>query len=167
MRNMTIVVFIALAALFFNPPQVSGQIFFMGNPNVGKEAEDFTLKNLDGMEVSFSELREGKRAIIFFWATWCPHCREALAALGEKKQEIEGQDIKVVLVDVGETKEVVSKYFEKNGIDMDVFLDEKTAVSSIYGVIGIPTYYFIGEDGVVRKVQNSIPEDLDNVFYGA
>ncbi|MCK5179517.1 MAG: TlpA family protein disulfide reductase [Candidatus Omnitrophica bacterium] len=167
MKSAYMIALIALTVLVFNPLQASGQIFFMGNPNVGKEAEDFTLKNLDGMEVSFSELREGKRAIIFFWATWCPHCREALAALGEKKQEIEDQDIKVVLVDVGETKEVVSKYFEKNGIDMDVFLDEKTAVSSIYGVIGIPTYYFIGEDGVVRKVQNSIPEDLDNVFYGA
>ena len=166
MKNTYIIALITLMALFFNPLQASGQVFFMENPNVGKEAEDFTLKILNGGETSLSEFREGKKAVVFFWATWCPHCREALAELDQRKQEIEDNDIKIVLVDVGESKEVVGKYLEKNNINMDVFLDEETQVSEIYGVIGIPTFYFVGEDGIVRKVQNSLPEDLEMIFYG-
>ena len=117
MKNTYIIALIALTALFFNPLQASGQVFFMENPNVGKEVEDFTLKVLNGGEVSLSEFREGKKAIIFFWATWCPHCREALAKLDQRKQEIDDNDIKIVLVDVGENKEVVSRYFEKNNLE--------------------------------------------------
>lgn len=167
MKNTYIVALIALAALVFNPLQASGQGFFIGNPNVGKEAKDFTLKVLDGSESSLSEFREGKKAIVFFWATWCPHCREALANLNEKRQEIQDKGIKIVVVDAGESKEVVSKYLKNNNIDMNVFLDEESEAAEAYGVIGIPTFYFIGEDGIIRNVRNSFPQDLENVFYGA
>ncbi|MBN1870805.1 MAG: TlpA family protein disulfide reductase [Candidatus Omnitrophica bacterium] len=166
-RNIRFITMVALVALAFYPVQASGQVFFMENPNVGKEAQEFTLKVLDGTEVNLSEVRKGKKAVILFWATWCPHCRGALNGLRQKKQEIENQDIKIILIDVGESREVVGKFFEKNGIDMDVFLDEATEVSEIYGVVGIPTFYFIGEDGIIRKVRNSLPQDLEMVFYGA
>lgn len=167
MRSVFVIVMVALAALFVHPPQASGQVFYMENPNVGKEAQNFTLNVLDGGEASFDDFREGKKAIVFFWATWCPHCRTALNELVRRKQEIDSLDIKVVLVDVGEAREIVQKYFEKNNIDMDVFLDEATEISETYGVIGIPTFYFVGEDGIIRKVQNSFPQDFENPFYGS
>ncbi len=37
--------------------------------NVGDEAPDFTLRSLEGKEVSLSDYR-GKRLIVFMWASW-------------------------------------------------------------------------------------------------
>ncbi|MCK4881543.1 MAG: TlpA family protein disulfide reductase [Candidatus Omnitrophica bacterium] len=166
MKNMTIIALIVLAALFLSPLQASGQVFFMGNPNVGKEAEDFTVKSLTGEETSLNEFRSGQKTIVFFWSTWCSHCRGALSNLEKKKKELKGQNIKVMVIDVGESKEVVSQYLERSKIEREVFLDEDAEVSNLYGVLGIPTFYFIGEDGIVRKVRNSFPQDLEGSFYG-
>ena len=166
MKNMTIISLIVLATLFLSPLQASGQVFFMGNPSVGREAEDFTVKSITGEETSLNEFRSGQKVIIFFWSTWCPHCREALANLEKKKKELEDQKIKVMVIDVGESKEVVSQFLERIKIEREVFLDEDAEVSNLYGVLGIPTFYFIGEDGIVRKVRNSFPQDLDGAFYG-
>ena len=144
----------------------SAQVFFMQNPNVGKPAEDFTLKTVGGGETTFQDVRDGGKAIVFFWATWCPHCREALGKLRQSQQELKDQKIKLILVDVGEEEAAVKSYLDRNKIDMEVFLDEQTDVSGLYGVIGIPTFYFVGEDGIIRKVQNAFPQDLEQSFYG-
>ena len=37
--------------------------------NVGDEAPDFTLRSLDGNDVSLSGYR-GKKLIVFMWASW-------------------------------------------------------------------------------------------------
>ena len=166
-RATQICALIAVAVLFLNPSPASGQFFFMKNENIGKEAKEFTLNILNGGETSLTEFREGKKAIIFFWATWCPHCRTALSELNEKKTEIKNLGIKIIPVDVGESAEIVGKYFDKNNIEMDVFLDEKSAIAEAYGVVGVPSFYFIGKDGIVRDVLHGLPEDLEKVFYGS
>ena len=165
MKNMIrILGVVVLVGLFYNPVVVFGQFFFMENEKVGKPVEDFTLKVVNGGEVSLESFRDGKQAIVFFWATWCPHCREALSELDENKETIEEQGIKVALVDVGEKESVVSNYLDKNKIQMNVFLDEESVVSERYEVIGVPTFYFVDEGGIVLDVQHSFPEDLEKVF---
>ena len=37
--------------------------------NVGDKARDFTLRSLDGRDVSLSDYI-GKRVALFFWASW-------------------------------------------------------------------------------------------------
>ena len=77
------------------------------NIEVGKEAPDFTLKNLNGDEVSLSDYR-GKIVLINFWATWCKWCDKEMPDL--QKLGKENDDIVVLAVDVMEDKEIVKKY---------------------------------------------------------
>jgi peroxiredoxin len=163
-RTFQIFALIALAALVFKPQTAAGQFFFMEDENIGKPMQDFTLKTLNGGESSLTELRQGQRALVFFWATWCPHCREALNKLTANRDEIDGKGIKVILVDVGESPQAVAGYLEKNKIDRDVMLDEKTEVATLFGIIGVPTFYFLNEEGIVGNVLHGYPDDLDAAF---
>ncbi len=163
-KFLQIFVLVALATLVFKPLVASGQFFFMEDENIGKPMQDFTLKTLNGGEISLTEAREGRRALVFFWATWCPHCREALTQIMANRSEIDNKGIRVVLVDVGEKAEAVGRYFERNKISLDVMLDESTEVSALFGIVGVPTFYFLNEEGVVVNVLHGYPEDLEAAF---
>ena len=76
----------SLLALVF----VVGGIGFAGaqeSPLIGKKAPDFTLERLSGKSASLSEVIKDKKAILFFFATWCPHCREQLKQISARKAE--------------------------------------------------------------------------------
>ncbi|MBC8061563.1 MAG: TlpA family protein disulfide reductase, partial [Clostridiaceae bacterium] len=56
-------------------------------PNsIKTKAIDFKLKDLDGKEVSLSELK-GKKVFLNFWATWCPPCRSEMPEIETLFQE--------------------------------------------------------------------------------
>lgn len=163
-KKITILTGLIISAMVFAPLPVHGQFFYMENENIGKPVKDFTLKIVNGEETSLEKFRNGQKAIIFFWATWCPHCRVQLGELNKNQSAIEKKNVKIVLVDVGESEAQVSKYMEKNKIDLDVFLDDESKVSDLYGLVGVPTFYYVGEDGKVVDVQHSLTDDIDKVF---
>ena len=164
MRKTIFIILAVVSVMWIKPGPAGAQFFFMENENVGKKVQDFNLELLSGEKSTLEKFRDGKKAIVFFWATWCPHCRVQLGELSDNKAEIEKKGIKVIPVDVGEASGIVGKYMEKNKIDFDVFMDVESEVSENYGIIGVPTFYFIDENGIVTKVDHSLPKDLEAPF---
>ena len=140
------------------------QFFDAANPLIGSEAVDFTLPDVSGDKVVMSQFRQGKDAIIFFWATWCPHCRTQITTLNSRSADLEKNGIKVLLVDLGEDAGMVSAYLEKNNIKFPAVLDHDYSASDQYGVAGVPTLVFIDKNGVVKGVENYLPEDYMQMF---
>lgn len=153
-----------LIYLLASPSMALGQFFFKGNPRINKPAPDFTLRLLESSQINLTEAREGQKAILFFWATWCPYCRTELKEFSADMTPFEAQDVKLLLINVGESKSVVQRYVERHQIDLDVLLDTEASVAEVYGVEGLPTYYFIREDGTVADMSNSLPEDFMSLF---
>ena len=87
-----------------------------------------------------------------------------MEVINKQREDITQKGIKIVLVDVGESEAVVDGYLKKRNITMDVFLDEDSAVSEGYELIGVPTFYFVDENGIVADVAHSLPKDLEAVF---
>ena len=137
----------------------AGNVVAQDSPLIGKRAPDFTLERLSGKSASLSDVIEGRKAILFFFATWCPHCREQLAAMAAKKAEFEKEGVVLALVDIGERKEMVAKFLQAHGVDNDAFLDVDSLASEDYKVLGIPTLVFVGADGKVRYVEYGLPEN--------
>ena len=113
----------------------------------------FTLKNLNGEEVSLDGLLKSNKAVLLnFWATWCPPCREEIPDLIKLQETYQGRSFTVLGVDVGESAAKVSSFADKIGINYPVVLDGNNRVAETYGIVGIPTSMLIGSDGKILGV---------------
>jgi peroxiredoxin len=135
------------------------QFMFFRNPLLGREAPDFTLKSTQGDQVNFTEARSGKPALIFFWATWCPHCRDQVLDLAELAAELDEGGIRTFVIDVEESLDVVREYLLKNDLSLDVLLDTEANVALEYAVMGVPTYYLVNGDGLIVSADHDFPEN--------
>lgn len=117
------------------------------NPNVVKtKAIDFKLKDLDGKELSLSDLK-GKKVFLNFWANWCGPCRAEMPEIEKLYQETKDSDLVIVAVEIGEPLDTVKSFIDKNKYNFKVLLDSDQSVASQYNIASIPTSYFIDVDG--------------------
>lgn len=109
---------------------------------------DFTLKDLDGNEVSLSDYK-GKIVVLNFWAVWCRYCIEEMPDFNKLDKELaEAGDAVVLAVNVQEPYDTVNEYITKNDIGIEVLLDEDGYVAGdIFGVNGYPTTFVVNKDG--------------------
>ncbi len=116
---------------------------------IGKPTPDFTLKDLNGEDVSLSDYK-GQYVLINFWATWCGYCDMEMPDL--EKFDEENEDLVVLAVDVKEKLSDVADYISKNGYDFKVVLDSEGKTANTYKVSGFPTSYFVDKEGLLLGV---------------
>ncbi len=133
---------------------------------IGKEAYDVTLPSSAGGQKSLSQLRAGKRAVVFFWATWCPHCHEELARVNRIFNDVRSKGVEIILVDVGETPAEVKAYLTNKGYTFESLIDEENVLQDPYQIVGVPTIVFINEKGIIRHVGYEFPDDFE-VYFNA
>jgi thiol-disulfide isomerase/thioredoxin len=144
---------------------VSIKIFILGLcisslfllPHCGKEkkpasglAPDFTLKTLDGQEITLSQLK-GKVVLLDFWATWCGPCRESTPHLIQlyKTHEKDGFELIGMSVDKGDDR-VVRNFVHSMDIPYPIVIAPEELVKD-YRVTGIPTTFLIDKEGKIRE----------------
>ncbi len=114
---------------------------------IGKSAPDFELRDLNDKSVKLSDYR-GQKIFLNFWASWCPPCRAEMPDM-QKLHDEDFSDFTIIAVNVGENKSTAAEFIMKNNLDFEVILDNEKEVSSEYLVRGIPTSYFLDENGVI------------------
>ncbi len=160
--KLWVIIFLLISSIYSS---VSAQIFFFfKNPLIGKKAPDFVLTSLKGDSVNLEKIRKGKNVILFFWTTWCPHCREAISGVKTRKKEFEQNNVYMILIDGGESRRAVKAYAERKGLDFDILLDYNNLVSDKYNILGIPTFVFINKEGIIKAVENDIPKNYMDYF---
>ncbi|TDO94843.1 peroxiredoxin [Halanaerobium saccharolyticum] len=116
---------------------------------IGMQAPDFTLKNMNDQEVSLSDYR-GKKVFLNFWASWCPPCRKEMPDM-QKLHEEYGDEVVILAVNVGESKSAAANFMMENGLEFSVLLDTDKSTAQNYLVRGIPTSYFLDQNGVIQE----------------
>jgi cytochrome c biogenesis protein CcmG/thiol:disulfide interchange protein DsbE len=132
--------------------------------SVGMPAPEFTLENTAGKTLTLSEARAGKKTMMFFWATWCPHCHEELERVRQNLDALKKDDVQVLLVNAGETKEEAKAFLKHAQIPLESFVDEDNTVAGLYHVVGIPTVFLIDDKGTLRAVTHEFPSDYKSQF---
>ncbi|MEW6008804.1 MAG: TlpA disulfide reductase family protein [Candidatus Omnitrophota bacterium] len=121
------------------------------------KAPNFSLPDLNGKQVSLSDFKSKGNLVLFFWATWCPHCRVALEQLRAKSGKFT-----LITINVGEQKNKIEKFMQKNAYNYTVLLDEENDVAFSYGVLGIPTFIAIDKDLNITYKGYTFPTELEH-----
>ena len=122
-------------------------------PSLPDEAPDFTLKNLEGQEVSLSDYR-GQWVVLNFWATWCGPCRTEIPAFSTFADE--NPDVVVLGVATDGDASTLKPAAEELGITYPVLVDNQGIRASLYQVNTLPTTVVVGPEGTVETVHVGI-----------
>jgi thiol-disulfide isomerase/thioredoxin len=113
-----------------------------------KMAADFTLTDLNGKQVTLSELK-GKNVFLNFFTTWCGPCKEELPSIQKIEKEYKDKDLLVYLVNLGEDENTVKDFLKKNNYTFNVLMDINSDAGNLYRTTEIPTSFFINKEGAI------------------
>lgn len=117
------------------------------------DAPLFTLKNLEGKDVSLSDFR-GKWVILDFWGAWCPWCIKGFPSLKEAYSKYAGK-LEIIGIDCRDSDEAwrtaVKRYelpwvqVYNGGAEAEKLYDE-------YAVQGFPTKVIVSPEGKIANI---------------
>lgn len=114
----------------------------------GAPAVDIKVVDLNGNEATLNDILSGDELTqLDFFQTTCKFCIQAMPDLVELDKR---DDVRVVLVDVGESVETVKEFMKKKEIALPVVVDESGEIAQKYFISGFPTSVFIDKDGILK-----------------
>lgn len=117
----------------------------------GALAPDFLLEMLDGDETRLSDYR-GHPVVLNFWATWCVSCRKEMPQFIAAYEVHRDEGLVVIGLNLQESESIIRPFVDDFGINFPVLIDRDGEVGDAYRLVGLPTTFFIGRDGVVESV---------------
>jgi peroxiredoxin len=124
---------------------------------IGDQAPDLRLSNVDGRVISLSDLR-GKVVLIQFWATWCEPCKRAIPVLNDIDAQFDDSEVVVLAISVDPSPAKVAAFAKRNGIRQTVLV-RGGAVIRKFGLGEIPSMVVVGRDGAITKTLVGLPAD--------
>lgn len=122
---------------------------------VGDQAYDFTLMDLDNQQIALSDFR-GRPLLINFWATWCAPCRLEMPEIQRAFENYQDQGLMVLAVNQQETAPMVRSFFNELGLTFTPLLDSEGDVGRAYGAVGLPSTFFVNSSGEVTAIHRGI-----------
>lgn len=110
---------------------------------------DVTIELADGTKRPLSEIRDGRIALINFWATWCAPCVKELPSLLSLKKAVDGPDFLLITlsIDRGGAHAVTPFLKRLDVADLGIYLDKKGEAFREMGTGVLPSTILIGRDG--------------------
>ena len=132
----------------------------------GQKAPEFRLSYLDQGDAHFPDDYAGKIVIVRFWADWCPFCETEMTAIEPLYRQYRQQGVVVLALNVRQDRETAAAFIDRLGISYDVLLDQEGETARAYGVIGLPTTFFITREGHIHTkiIGESTPRVFETVL---
>lgn len=114
-------------------------------------APAFTLKNLEGQDVSLSDFK-GKWVILDFWGSWCIWCIKGFPELKEAYAKYKDK-LEVIGIDCNETEEAWKAGVAKYELPwVNVYCPKGNPLFEQYGIQGFPTKAIIDPEGIIKNI---------------
>lgn len=112
-------------------------------PKIGEKIPEFSLKDLEGTEISSRDLR-GKRTLVTFWSTTCPHCSNMMEELKAWEKQRSPNDPELLVFSDGDPDAHRSL-----ALDSTLVLDKDYKTAEKFGMFGTPSAVLVNEDGTI------------------
>ncbi|MBA0046267.1 redoxin domain-containing protein [Mycobacterium sp. NPDC050853] len=114
---------------------------------------NFTAKTIDGADFAGSSLT-GKKAVLWFWAPWCPTCQKEAPDL--QKAVIAHPDVTFVGVAAQDQVSAMRDFVTKYGLTFIQLADSDAKVWALYDVTHQPAFAFLGSKGKAEVVKSPL-----------
>jgi thiol-disulfide isomerase/thioredoxin len=129
-----------------------------GDLQVGGSAPRLDTKLLDGRILPALQL-EGKVVLQYFWATWCPICREDLPQLQKLYEAYQPRGLEIIAQSLDDDQSVVVEFWRKRGYTFPVAMRSEETRAGFGPIKGTPTLFLIDRSGTVRlKRLGTLPD---------
>jgi len=129
----------------------------------GMQGIDFTFKDINDKDVSFSDFR-GKVVYIDLWAMWCNPCRAEIPYLKKLEKKFHGKDVVFVSIslDAPNQKDKWKKFVKKEGMTGVQLFATNSFQSKIvqdYKIRTIPRFMLFDKKGNIVNIDAIRPSD--------
>ncbi|HTF89716.1 MAG TPA: redoxin domain-containing protein [Planctomycetota bacterium] len=126
--------------------------------------EKLALKDLDGKEITFKELR-GKVVFVHFWSKDCPFEKLADPKTVALAERYKGKDVVCLAIDANSTEygpepakdakpeenyKEIRKHLTEKKMNFPVYIDRGNKIADLFGAQHTPHCYVIDQKGVLR-----------------
>jgi len=119
--------------------------------SIGQMAPDFSLPDVNGVEISLSSLR-GKYVMVDFWAAWCKPCRAENPNVVRLYERYGGDQFEILGVSLDRKKEAWVKAIADDGLEWLQVSDlnyYNNAAAVLYNINAIPATVLIDPEGKI------------------
>ncbi len=113
------------------------------------QAPSFTLPDLDGNQVQFSDY-SGKIVILNFWASWCVPCRIEIPQLIDLYNRYRDRGVQVLGIAVDPAgPEALRAFSDELNVNYPMLVGDEKTFYEFGGLVGLPTTFVIDQHGTI------------------
>ena len=130
-------------------------------PSNSNAAPNFELPDLNGSKVALASFKGQKPVLIYFWATWCPHCLAVRPQVIKLRKETAQGELAILGVNVGGNDSLarLKKFEEANPAPYTVLYDAEGKSARSFKVFGIPHFILVDKSGTIKYSGNEMPRN--------
>ena len=96
---------------------------------------------------------KGKKSLVFFWASWCPHCIEEIAVIKQTMIDYSNKGYNIYAISHDNDLDTLISFMEKENINFNVYFDKGRIIRKAIDPPAntIPLIYAINENISIGK----------------
>lgn len=146
---------------------LTGRAAAGGDRLTGQAAPGAAWQAMDGSTVSLGDLKGRTPVVLLFWATWAAPSAEAMPDLRNYAAEFGKKGVRIVALNVGETRDQIDAFVKQIGYDGELGLDPRAETMAAFGLESTPSVVLIDRQGIVRGVWQGLEGDAKKRIYEA
>lgn len=139
--------------------------------NENFNAPDFTLKNIDGNMLSYTDVKGENGTVIAFICNHCPYVKAIIKRFVHDAKNMQSHGINVVCIMPNDTQnypedsfENMQKFAKENNFSFPYLIDETQEIAKAYGAVCTPDIFGFDRDGELEyrgRLDSAGPNEAD------